>query len=350
MSLQKKCCCGTCFFGASSLNPDATACAHNQTEILNLKIPRPAYHNDRFVIAYGGTGCSCEASFLKSTLCPESPTIEVEYEHFHPSGRTYTWFYERDYEVWPPCEGAPCCGYENLTYDDAQCCQDGVLCYPTYRTWDGDDCSRYQGAAIAPGTIPHLGSLADSEDCSVGDSYWFLQNVADHPQTSKFDHWEVVGGVVTAVSSRSLEQTMLCVVHKEKWWERDYNSLSQTDNPSASDIDNAAANCRTPKYWVFACSGIPLYTWEIKQLSSLSVPHVVTVPGSQSSAKSVSHGLPEHPGGMSPIQAQSQSFPGIGEAVKQSLSPPISHASECLRGICGQSESSAGVVDQSWQT
>ncbi len=270
MTLQKKCCCGKCFFGASSLDPDATACAHNQTEILKLKIPRPQYDNDRFVIAYGGTGCSCEGSYLKSTRCPESPTIEVEYDHFHPTGRTYTWFYERDYEVWPPCEGAPCCGYQNLTYDDAQCCQDGVLCFPTYRTWDGNDCSRYQGASIDPGTIPHLGSLSDSEDCSVGDNYWFLQDVANHSTTAKFNHWEVVGGVVTSVRPRSLEQTMLCVVHKEKWWVRDYNSLSQTDNPSASDIDNGASNCRTPKYWVFACSGIPLYTWEIKQLSSLT--------------------------------------------------------------------------------
>ena len=267
----RRCCCGKCFFGASSLDPNATACAHNQTEELKLKIPRPQYNNERSLISVGD--CDCDGSYVKGTYCPPSPAIEVDYDHFHPTDRTYTWFYQQSYEVWPPCSGAPCCGYQNANYDDAQCCSDGNLCFPDYRTWDGDTCSRYQGAAISPTLsyqIPHLGNLADSKDCSVGDSYWFLEDVANRTTSQQFHHWAVVGGTVTQVADTSLEQTMLCVVHKEKWWDRGYNSLTLPINQGGTQADITAANCRTPKYWVFACSGIPLYTWEIKELSSLT--------------------------------------------------------------------------------
>ena len=266
---QRVCCCGKCFFGASSLDPDATACAHNQTEVLKLRIPRPAYAHQRTLKVF--SGCDCDGSYISSTTCPTSPTIEVGYDHFHPTTRTYTWFYEPANEVWPPCSGAPCCGYENSTYSDTECCGDGNKCYLSYRTHEGLPCSRYQGAAINPGDpIPHLGSNADAEDCSVGDQYWFLRDVANHPTTAQFHHWEVVGGVVTQMADTTLERTMLCVVHKEKWWDRVSNSLTLPIKDGGTQTDITAANCRTPKYWIFACSGIPLYTWEIRELSSLT--------------------------------------------------------------------------------
>lgn len=64
---------------------------------------------------------------------------------------------------------------------------------------------------------------------------------------------------------------MLCVVHKEKWWQRFYNSMRDTTSvPPPSTSDQNTGSDRTPKWWLFACSGIPLFTWEIMELSSLS--------------------------------------------------------------------------------
>ena len=271
MTLTRTCCCGKCYFGARSTDANATACLHNKTEVLELRIPRPSYAYGVGVISY--SDCDCAGEYQTRTQCPASDTIEVDYDHFHPEDRTYTWFYEKpsDGNIWPPCT-SPCCGYDDASpgFNDAECCDSGLQCSTTYRQYTGLAASRLQQQIIEDGSVPHLGNDSDAEDCEYGDAYWFLQDVANHDTAHRYRHWIVVSGAVTETSTQNLEQTMLCVVHKEKWWERGYNSLNQDDNPSASDSDDAESNCRTPKYWVFACSGVPLYSWEIKQLSSLT--------------------------------------------------------------------------------
>ncbi len=274
MTLTRTCCCGKCFFGARSTDPDATACLHNKTEVLELRIPRPAYTNAVTIRSF--SDCNCAGSYKVGTTCQASDTIEVDYDHFHPEDRTYTWFYEKpsDGNIWPPCT-SPCCGYDDGSpgFNDAECCDSGLQCSTTYRQYTGLAASRLQQQIIEDGSVPHLGNDSDAEDCEFGDAYWFLQGVANADPDHRFRHWVVINGVVSETSTyRSMEETMLCVVHKEKWWERGYNSLSHDDNPSVPDgsTDDQAAACRTPKYWIFACAGVPLYSWEIKQLSSLT--------------------------------------------------------------------------------
>ena len=53
------------------------------------------------------------------------------------------------------------------------------------------------------------------------------------------------------------------MVHREKWWKRSSNSLTKSDREGGSLIDRNAAACRTPNYWLFACSGAPLFHFEV---------------------------------------------------------------------------------------
>ena len=281
--LSSSCCCGKCYFGAKSTDPNATACNHGTTEVLELRNPRPGHSNNVRTVGYTGADCSCAGTYRLSETCPQSDTIEVDYIHFHPNTRTYTWFYEKvdGLNIWPPCTH-PCCGYDSAApgFNDVACCSGTTSqCSTTYRQFTGSPgnstfASKFQQDAINPGTSPHRSSNSVADDCEFGDSYLFLEGVANSSSSSQYNHYVVnsSGVVVQTPSTRKLEETMLCVVHKEKWWVRDYNSLNHDDNSSVPDgsVDDQASGSRTPKYWIFACTGVPLYSWEIKEVSSLT--------------------------------------------------------------------------------
>ena len=268
------CCCGKCTFGARSTDTYFGGCIHTQSEVLKLRIPRPAGTGQkaRFeVTAQAGQSCSCVGTCLTATYCQKSPCIEVNYTHEGGgTSRTYGWHYEipADQLLWPPCDNA-CCGYNNQSSgpDDAQCCQgsaDSMCGNIAYRNFTGGRLSGFAVRAISNGNIPEISTDNTAENCEYGDTWWWLQGVSNASSSHLYRRYTTdSSGNPSAAGTTTLERTLACVTHKEKWWERTYNSLSQTDNPSASTIDNAAASCRTPKWWVFACSGVPLYQWEI---------------------------------------------------------------------------------------
>lgn len=150
----------------------------------------------------------------------------------------------------------------------------------------------------------------------LGGSYFWLQGIADAPK----DHWyanfkPVIGGQYAfdpgpgPQGTSRLAETLLCVVHREKYYERYYTSIKQDDDPRAAGPDgvpeqnpgadfgdyeeyfpdttidngqgnplghwwqgdeesapgssNAWINNRTPKYFLLGCAGCPIFTWEI---------------------------------------------------------------------------------------
>ena len=169
MTLTRTCCCGKCYFGARSTDADATACLHNRTEVLELRIPRPSYAYGVGVISY--SDCDCAGEYQTRTQCPSSDTIEVDYDHFHPDDRTYTWFYEKPSggNIWPPCT-SPCCGYDDGSpgFNDAECCDSGLQCSTTYRQYTGLAASRLQQQIIENGSVPHLGVIPTPKTASTG--------------------------------------------------------------------------------------------------------------------------------------------------------------------------------------
>jgi len=266
------CCCVQCFFGSNSNQSTFTGCGHTIAESLNLRIPRPAYSGQKTIIEFQdapGATCPCAGTYNVSTNCPASDCIEVNYSHFHKLGnaRLYTWFYESSLvSLWPSCS-SPCAGYSNATCDDDTLCGGtSTLGSTTHRNAIDQQASCFQEQAIDDGTIPHddRSSVAHADDLEFGDAYHWLQGIADASTAKNFTHYAPLSdGSYTTQSNKNLNATLLCVVHKEKWWHRTYNSLSQSDNSNASSIDNAAADCRTPKYWIFACTGVPLFSWEV---------------------------------------------------------------------------------------
>ena len=298
MSLTRTCCCGKCFFGIRSASPldpnfdDFAACLHNTSETLELKIPRPAFSSGQSETAIIDNGsdpanpCPCQGVYKFASVAPASDTIEVDYSHFHylsGTGRTYTWFYQAAVAnaLYPPATNG-CCGYDGASPNpnDELCVMNSDVlntCATGYRPFDpvthgSAYCTVLQRDLITTGIGPARSSSSDAENCDFGDGFFFLQDIANSNPNDFYNHWvwNSITQSVQQVSARTLEQTMLCVVHKEKWWERGYNSLTKPDSEGGSASDRNAATSRTPKYWVFGCSGVPLFSWEIKELSSLT--------------------------------------------------------------------------------
>ena len=264
-----QCCCDPiCFFGTNA-NDGATFCEHNTVEVLQYKKDRPAHETSFTRLDY--SECDCEGSYVTAEYCPASPTVDVRYDHFQNNdiSKVYTWYYQNWADVFPPCKD-DCCGYGT---DDDNCCDGTTLadCSSTYYLYDGSQASQFQAQVIATGTAPAESGETHADDCDYGNTYDFLRGVSNRTGAEYYRHWEYTpsGGVVEASSRVRLVESVLCLVRREKWWERYYNSLSQTDNPSASDTDNAAASCATPKWWAFGCSAQWVATWEIMLLSSL---------------------------------------------------------------------------------
>tara|TARA_R110000824_G_scaffold2094_6_gene10008 strand:+ start:1903 stop:3351 length:1449 start_codon:yes stop_codon:yes gene_type:complete len=191
----------------------------------------------------------------------------VRYTHFQNNdpGEIWTWYYRNFSDIFPDCD-SECCAYPA----DATCCDpDGypLGCSSTHITPVGKQASLYQRDVIDDGTAPHKSGDDAAEDCEYGDQYKWLQGISDRDQSELYRHWGVSGSTVTETTRRHLCQTAIAVFHREHWYERSYNSLSQADNPSATDTDNTAAPCGSAKWWIFACTGCVVYSWEVKSSS-----------------------------------------------------------------------------------
>ena len=205
------------------------------------------------------------------------------YEHFHERdpNETYEWWYQAPSDaLFPPCENT-CCGYQW----DSTCCASGGThrrCDRNYKLYSGAKCSPFQRNVIVSGSIP-ANNPSPATSCNFGRSYKWLDGLSNFPTIFglSFNHWEVIlGSVVGPTTKPSPVQTIAFLAFPTKWWMRGntpgggprvgFNSLSQTDNAAATATDNAAADDRTPKWWVYACTGQPVFTWELYELSSLT--------------------------------------------------------------------------------
>jgi hypothetical protein len=83
------------------------------------------------------------------------------------------------------------------------------------------------------------------------------------------------GGSALSGTVGSLGDTFLCVVHRERWWRVPNKTCNPEDYlriPNC-DTDECVGPCGTmsyqrddiiPKWWIYACSGVPFFTWELE--------------------------------------------------------------------------------------
>lgn len=279
-SLFSKCCCtGDCFWGYSTLGTlgeDFGYCLHNTTERLHLRIPRPAFTTTN--IGTWTRGCSCSGSYTVINTATGASDIIARYAHFagETTSRLYHWKWYDPSLLIPTCVQTEW-GWDGASpaYSDERCCDDPTSTtecpsdfYNPFTFGGGSSAimSNRQQYIIQGTPVPvrDLGVPSSLKVCSTkdyGDGWRWLDGIADYETGLGGDRfkrwWYISGSGWEETDFRRLVETMFVVLHRTKWWERDYNSESGT-----------AGSCRTPEYWDYECAGFPIYTWEVKNAPS----------------------------------------------------------------------------------
>lgn len=302
-SLSSNCCCVTpgcndCFFG---LDADTLCCRLGDQDILMLKVPRPEHTSlvEVKVDGGGGSTCACEGEILYGSqiyaeavdrMTMYTPWVNPESAE---SNRPQWWFYddggfgvpspgsERRQYLWPPCF-SDCCDDATLL---AQCaCQSG---------WRGPiadmgcECSScgtgsspdlrlsklqreliengsYTGAAASHGCS---GTTAPwTAVCSTGDKHKWLNGIADDSHGDVFRHfyWDSGTDSVQETDGFYLAQTIVGVFHGEKWFNACYKYPGPNESGGSPDGNLGSAwYCLAPEWWIYGCSGIPVFSWEV---------------------------------------------------------------------------------------
>lgn len=115
--------------------------------------------------------------------------------------------------------------------------------------------------------------------CPYDQFYWLKGIYDDYTDgesnaVAKYRHWEYqldpssgtctgagAGLVETSATGtyKRLAETIIGVFHKEKWFQK----IDHYDG-GTEDCDTVSSwACQVPGYWVFACAGIPVFSWEV---------------------------------------------------------------------------------------
>lgn len=276
-SLFTKCCCtGDCFWGWNSLGTlgeNYGFCSHNTTERLHLRIPRPAYSYTTIGAWPATIDCPCSNDFKLTQTANGDSDIIVKYAHFPGEGgsRLYNWKWYAPPTVSPPCQHS-CWGYDTPGYSDDDCCEDStsIACTNDYFRTEPFGTSNFpkrpmspserdviKGVSLLQGNANPPTSARVSSTKNFGNGYRWLDNIANY-QTGNigrrfFRYWYDPTSGWTSFPNQLLVESMFAVVHRTKWWKRDFNSMGSGD----------VAACRTPEYWEYECAGFPIYTWEV---------------------------------------------------------------------------------------
>lgn len=296
-SLFTKCCCvGDCFWGWSSLGDfgdDYGYCSHDTTERLYLRIPRSSFVTSS--VGVWPSSCSCSGDFLIRNTASGASDIIAKYAHFpgESGSRLYNWKWYDPNSCLPECSDS-CWGYASSGTSDAECCLERTNATKCQSVWfkphpmssadftanylskfERDVCSGTPVNRIpSSSSVPVVdGSVTPNKD--FGDGFRWIENISDYQTGGGEDRftkrwWN--GSSWVTHSGKKLVETMFVVLHRTKWWKRDFNSLHPNDadpedgswcGGAGEPSCGAYASCRTPEYWDYECSGFPIFTWEI---------------------------------------------------------------------------------------
>ena len=313
MIFGEGCCCGgieckDCFLGVDSSATQVTGpCCMNLGGNLSLRMPRPAFSNSDHAIVCGELTGPCFHYF--NNRSPAQAEMKVKYTKYNsffaatPNRR-----------LWPPkchsisgsdeaidCDHTTdalwgCCVYQ--TAAGCLSCSDNDECSDYTYSWQGTqaafwDCNvigttenayyHFSGDENSQQRIP----TCDSEQQHLTNAYSYLYELA-----TKYPNYYEGGGGNTVNNIwhdglsgnwNKLQDSLLAYIHLENWWQFDSGTPADP-RPSGAcgggvhdpgDVleedgtwgyDSAGSwqwLCRVPKYFIFACSGAPLFYWDL---------------------------------------------------------------------------------------
>lgn len=316
----KGCCdcvgCTDCF----STDADDACCRLSPSDKLVLKIPRPGWAlGEAIEIPDPGTGSPCPCPSGSPTRLTASLNyaaafdILVNYEHFRMASDSggYSWFAENGsfgcvggtgerfspsnsgretlWKLFPnPCPQE----FNNQPYCCNTSCNCGSQAGPsTDFPLQNGVCSTsdprltlHQEAMIAGNqanrsvvngncsNTPGAPARIANNICYYDGFDWIDGISGDSYNTNPFfgyHHYYWDGsGVVQKLDAGGnaallpLAYTIVSVYHREKW----YQACEKADQPTSSCENVLTWGCRVPEYWIFACAGLPVFSWEIHEM------------------------------------------------------------------------------------
>lgn len=250
LPVHTACCCATDLDCLSSHVIDATAgCCHSAAEILIFRIERPAW--SLTVHAFGDNPVStppecpggCELSFTVNYAAMDAIQAVYPYERF--------WFVADYAAVDSDRPERAGCGDTC-----ADCCPP-----PAFPSYSGCLCdpdaylNTYQKGVME--VTPQYMWLLDSI-CHGGSNCF--------PPRHDASCSEIPGNT-------TLFGQLLCVIHRQHWWKLSECSGAVTPALHAPNDEETPVSfdCIGPKRWVYACSGVPLYEFDLLDAVEKSV-------------------------------------------------------------------------------
>ena len=309
---MNRCCecadCADCFVS----DADTPCCRLSPDEKLVLRINRPSWSAPLAQqVDPNCASCAPGASRLTGTRSyAAAEPLVVSYEHFSQMNADqggYCWFYDDGlfgagatispagsrfdlYNLWPPrCPqevgNAPACCDINCN-----CSSNSGTQYLAPLPDDGSgnngicgssnvNLSNFQKAIIEDspvdrswpnydGTCPDGTTINATAVCNYSGYEW-IQDIYDDGKnttyaTRGYRHYYWNGtAVVQAPGLQPLAWTIVGVFHREKW----YKACEKNDGATSESCEQVANwECRVPEYWIYGCAGVPVFSWEIKEM------------------------------------------------------------------------------------
>lgn len=122
--------------------------------------------------------------------------------------------------------------------------------------------TNYSNCSLCGGSAINATAVCDYQ------GYEWLQGIYDDPVNPfpMYQHffWDASSGSVAYAGLKPLAHTLVSVYHKEKWYKR----CEAYDGGILSDECEQVTNwpCRVPEYWIYACAGVPVFSWELNEM------------------------------------------------------------------------------------
>jgi len=319
MTSSPGCCCGTvdetcntCFYGKDA---DTLCCRLDARDVLMYNNPRAGFSKKIYQPLANCPDCT---PMPEATLSyPRAEDIIIRYNH-QPSnnstGRDYSWFFDAG-------------GFGAASYDQGggeqikcnlvpspttakSCCVNGAgsgssMEYPLGPNVNACDFTsggflkELQSKAVQQGdpSPPAFDVVTDTNPCTnfdgsastvtckcpyAGSDAWSWINgdlllASNNDNSFEYEHYTLGGGTNVAFQGRynRLGRTLLAVFHQEIWFracEKYPSDIPEAlgDAPEQEEINDALEGaiwkCRAPEWWAYACSGIPIYSWEVRKM------------------------------------------------------------------------------------
>jgi len=116
-----------------------------------------------------------------------------------------------------------------------------------------------------PAGSPNPGPVSMTTNCDYAQYGW-LKGIYDDSSNSqssyKHYYWDPLTNSVAYGGLKPLAHTLVSVFHREKW----FKACEKVDAPTSECDKVGNWGCRAPEYWAYGCAGVPIFSWEIREM------------------------------------------------------------------------------------